>query len=91
MKNVADLYHLTPVQREVLSEPRGARVVQARRKIHGEFDSEALERAWQQLQARHAMLRTCFLMQLEEPVQVVRQQAKLVYERHDCGDEPERA
>lgn len=89
MKNVADVYHLTPVQREVLSDPRSARVVQVRRKIHGEVDSEALERAWQQLLARHTMLRTCFLMQLEEPVQVVRQQVKLAYERHDC--EPERA
>lgn len=91
MKNVADVYHLTPVQREVLSDPRSARVVQARRKLHGELDSEALERAWRELLARHTMLRTCFLTQLEEPVQVVRQQVKLVYERYDCGDEPERA
>lgn len=88
MKNVADVYHLTPVQREVLSDPRSARVVQVRRKIHGELDSEALERAWQQLLARHTMLRTCFLTQLEEPVQVVRQQVKLAYERHEC--EPKR-
>ena len=91
MKNVADVYHLTPVQREVLSDPRGARVVQTRRKIHGELDSEASERAWQQLLARHPMLRTCFLTQLKEPVQVVRQQVKLSYERYDCGDEPQRA
>ena len=91
MKNVADVYHLTPVQRDVLSDSRGARVVQVRRKIYGEFESEAFERAWQQLLARHTMLRTCFLTQLEEPVQVVRQQVKLPYERYDCGDEPERA
>lgn len=91
MKNVADVYHLTPVQREVLSDRRGAPVVQVRRTIRGEFDSEAFERAWQELLARHAMLRTCFLTQLEEPVQVVRQQVKLVYERYDCGNEPVRA
>ena len=91
MKNVADVYHLTPVQREVLSDARRARVVQVRRKIAGELDSEAFERAWQELLARHTMLRTCFLTQLEEPVQVVRQQVKLSYERYDCGDEPERA
>jgi natural product biosynthesis luciferase-like monooxygenase protein len=91
MKNVADLYHLTTVQREVLSEARSARVVQVRRRVEGELDSEAFERAWQELLARHTMLRTCFLMQLEEPVQVVRQQVKLAYERYDCGDEPERA
>ena len=91
MKNVADVYRLTPVQREVLSDPRGERVVQVRRKIHGELDSEAFEGAWQDLLARHTMLRTCFLTQLEEPVQVVRQQVKLPYERYDCGDDPERA
>ena len=86
MKNVADVYHLTPVQREVLSEyPRAAaRVLQVRWQVYGELDSQTFERAWQQLLARHTMLRTCFLMaQLEEPVQVVRQQVKLVYERYD--------
>jgi len=89
MKNVADVYRLTPVQREVLSDARSARVVQVRRRVEGEFDSEAVERGWQELLARHTMLRTCFLMQLDEPVQVVRQQVKLAYERYDCGDEPE--
>ncbi|HKS08832.1 MAG TPA: MupA/Atu3671 family FMN-dependent luciferase-like monooxygenase [Pyrinomonadaceae bacterium] len=90
MKNVADVYHLTRVQRDVLSDPRSARVVQVRRKVHGELDSEAFEQAWRDLLARHTILRTCFLTQLEEPVQVVRQQVKLAYERHDCGAEPER-
>jgi natural product biosynthesis luciferase-like monooxygenase protein len=89
MKNVADVYRLTPVQREVLNDAR-ARVVQVRRRIEGELDSEAFERSWQQLLARHTILRTCFLTQLDEPVQVVRQQVKLVYERYDCGDEPKR-
>lgn len=86
MKNVADVYRLTPVQREVLNDPSSARVVQVRRKIHGELDSEAFEQAWKELLARHTMLRTCFLTQLEEPVQVVRQQVKLAYERYDYGD-----
>lgn len=91
MKNVADVYHLTPVQREALSDAQATRVVQVRRKIHGDLDSEAFERAWQELLARHTILRTCFLTQLEEPVQVVRQQVKLSYERYDCSDKPERA
>ncbi|HSK63623.1 MAG TPA: condensation domain-containing protein, partial [Pyrinomonadaceae bacterium] len=86
MKNVADVYHLTPVQRELLQDPHSARVVQVRRKFSGELDSEAFERAWQQLSAGHAILRTCFLTaELKEPVQVVRQQVKLVYERYDLG------
>ena len=89
MKNVADVYHLTPVQRDVLNDPRSACVVQVCRKIHGELDSEAFEQRWRDLLARHTMLRTCFLTQLEDPVQVVRQQVKLAYERHDYGDKPE--
>lgn len=92
MKNVADVYHLTPVQREALDDPRMARVVQIRWQFYGDLDSEAFERAWQQLQVRHPMLRTCFLtQQLDEPVQVVRQQCKLIYERYDLREvEPRR-
>ena len=45
MKNVADVYHLTPVQRETLGNAHAA---QARWKIHGELDSGAFQRAWLQ-------------------------------------------
>ena len=89
MKNVADVYHLTPVQREVLAQSSAgaACVVQHRWQVEGELDSEAFERAWRELLARHTMLRTCFLtVELKEPVQVVRQQVKLVYERYDLRD-----
>ncbi len=94
MKNVTDVCHLTPVQREMLSETQSvytARVVQNRWQINGALNSEVFERAWQQLLARHTILRTCFLSQeLEEPVQVVREQIKLNYERYDwTGDTPE--
>ena len=92
MKNVADVYHLTPVQREVLRRAASdARVAQSRWKISGELDGEAFERAWLQVLARHAMLRTCFLTQeLKEPVQVVRQQVKLIYQRRNPNtDEPQ--
>ena len=92
MKNVEDLYHLTPVQRERLGETRSAKpaanVVQIGWSIDGELNSEAFERVWQQLLTRHAMLRTCFLSeQLEEPVQVVRQQVKLHYQRYDWSSD----
>ena len=80
MKNVADLYHLTSVQRETLNEARPS-VVQTRWRFSGELDSVAFERAWEHLLARHSMLRTCFLTQLDEPVQVVRQQVKKHYTR----------
>jgi natural product biosynthesis luciferase-like monooxygenase protein len=90
MKNVADIYHLTPVQREMLSDAHSA-IVQIGWKLDGELDSDAFERAGQQVMTRHAALRTGFLAeQLAEPVQVVRQQVKLSYERHDLiGDTPE--
>ena len=80
MKNVADLYHLTSVQRETLNEARPS-VVQTRWRFSGELNSVAFERAWEHLLARHSMLRTCFLTQLDEPVQVVRQQVRLNYQR----------
>ena len=67
MKNVADLYHLTSVQRETLKEARSS-AVQTRWRFSGELNSEAFERAWEHLLARHSMLRTCFLTQLDEPV-----------------------
>src|ERR1051326_9114891 len=86
MKNVADVYHLTPVQRDVLAS-QSARVVQVRWQVRGELDSAGFEQSWQRLLARHAILRTCFLTeQLREPVQVVRQQAKLAYERYDLRE-----
>ena len=91
MKNVADLYHLTSVQRETLNEARTS-VVQTRWRFSGELDSVAFERAWERLLARHSMLRTCFLTQLDEPVQVVRQQIKLHYERAtDASDYADKA
>jgi natural product biosynthesis luciferase-like monooxygenase protein len=94
MKNVEDIYHLTPVQREILSETHSTQspqVVQIGWSLDGGLGSDAFERGWQQLLMRHTTLRTCFLSeQLEEPVQVVRQQVKLPYERYDwTGDAPE--
>jgi len=94
MKNVEDLYHLTPVQREKLAETRSARtanVMHVAWSLDGPLNSEALERAWQQMLTRQPMLRTCFLSeQLEDPVQVVRQQVKLHYQRYDwTSDSPD--
>ncbi len=87
MKNVEDVYHLTPVQREMLSETQFGPTAPAAQicwNLDGELDSDAFQRAWQHLLARHTILRTCFLTaQLKEPVQVVRQQLKLLYERYD--------
>jgi natural product biosynthesis luciferase-like monooxygenase protein len=91
MKNVEDIYTLTPVQSELLGEtlttPYG-RVTQAVWHINGELDADTFERAWQQILARHTALRTGFLSaQLERPVQVVRQQLQLPYERLDLTDD----
>lgn len=91
MKNVEDVYHLTSVQREMLGETQSvhtARAVQIRWDLYGELDSDAFERAWQQLLTRHTILRSCFLSgQLAEPVQIVRQQVRLPCERYDWTDD----
>jgi natural product biosynthesis luciferase-like monooxygenase protein len=91
MKNVEDIYHLTPVQNELLGEAAAApeaRVVQIVWRIGGELDAEVFGRAWEQALTRHTALRTCFLAaQLERPVQVVRQQVRLPFEHHDLSGE----
>jgi natural product biosynthesis luciferase-like monooxygenase protein len=91
MKNVEDAYRLTPVQREMLSDTQStntARVVQIRWNLSGELDGDAFEHAWQQLLTRHTILRTCFLSeQLQEPVQIVRQQVKLQFQRYDWNED----
>lgn len=87
MKNIEDIYHLTPVQRDMLADALSApaaRVVQVGWHFGASLDADAFEQGWRQVLARHPTLRTCFLSErLEQPVQVVRQQVALPYERQD--------
>lgn len=85
MKNVEDIYPLSPMQQgmlfETLSAPSsGIYVEQLSCPISGSLDVAAFARAWQLVIERHPVLRTAFVWEkLEHPLQVVRQQIKLPY------------
>ena len=89
MKNVEDVYPLSPMQQGLLFhslyEPgSGAYVEQVGWTLGGAFDEPAFERAWRQVIARHAPLRTCFFWEgLKQPLQVVRREVEPAWERHD--------
>ena len=96
MKNVEDIYPLSPLQdgllTHVLSAP-SSRVgfEQTTFVLRGEVEPRLLERSWQRLVDRHPMLRTCFVETAAgRRVQVVRRQVELPMEQHDWrGLEPE--
>lgn len=89
MKNVDDVYALTPMQEVMLlhSAPTGGDDVlfhQFRYEWRGEVDAEAFEGAWQEVARHHPALRTAFAWKgLEAPVQVVRTEVQVPVERLD--------
>ena len=89
MKNVQDIYPLSPLQKgllfHALFDPRaGTYVERVSWSIHGELDVELFRRAWESVVHNHAILRTGFLVEgLDEPLQVVRRQVKLPWEQLD--------
>lgn len=93
MKNVEDVYKLSPLQRELLArapsslEPRVEHLCWS---FRGELDEGALEGALKELVRRHTALRTAFFTQgLAEPMQVVRAQVDPTLERQDLTTLPE--
>ncbi len=89
MKNVADLYPLTPLQAGMLfhtlaAPGSGVYVQQFTCELVGDLDVDAFRSAWDGLVARHALLRTAFLWEgLDAPVQVVRHSADLPWQALD--------
>lgn len=89
MKNVEDVYPLSPMQQGMLfhslyAPGDGAYVEQVIWTLDGAFDEAAFDQAWRQVIARHAALRTCFFWEgLKQPLQVVRQKVELLWERYD--------
>jgi len=89
MKNVADVYPLSPMQELMLVHHLvnpGSSVLLDRvcYSLHGDLDTGALRRAWQEVAERHAILRTAFMFDgLKKPVQVVREKVTLPWEEHD--------
>lgn len=96
MRNVEDIYPLSPMQQLMLMQSlsdaqSGLLFEQLLCTLQGPLQPELLQRAWQLLIERHAMLRTAFLWEgLEQPLQVVRQQIKLPWTLHDWrGQSPD--
>jgi alpha-ketoglutarate-dependent taurine dioxygenase len=89
IKNVADLYPLSPMQQgmlfHTLYEPdSGAYVMHVIGTLPAHLDVPAFKRAWERLLTRHSVLRTSFVWQgLNEPLQVVREKVELRWEELD--------
>lgn len=89
MKNVEDLYPLSPAQHGLLFhgvyEPSsGTYFEQVASTLTGELDRDALVRTWQRVVDRHAILRTAFLWEgLDRPLQVVRQRVEAPWREED--------
>ncbi len=89
MKNIEDLYPLSPLQKSllvhVLAMP-GSRAgfEQKHTTLQGALDVAAFERTWQRVVDRHPILRTGFLVDgMDEPLQAVWKQVKLHFEQSD--------
>lgn len=95
MKNVEDIYPLSPLQSGMLLQTLGAPesgvgFQQLNCTIRGRLDVALFERVWQRVVDRHPILRTAFLWSgLDEPLQVVRLKAKLPLELGDWRGLPE--
>jgi len=86
MKNVADLYPLSPMQEmmllHALSRPNNDVLFnQFCYEISGDLNVAALRGAWQRIVSRHTIFRTAFVWQgIKQPVQIIRQQVELPFE-----------
>ncbi|MGC1217487.1 MAG: amino acid adenylation domain-containing protein [Phormidesmis sp.] len=104
MKNVADIYPLSPVQLGMLfhtlaetedaaakstKSTAGTYINQYTCKLVGELDVANFQQAWQLTIAQHPVLRTAFLWEgLDQPLQVVRQNVKLPWQQLDWREIP---
>lgn len=89
---VENIYPASPVQRGMIFHNRidpakAIYVASMAWRLAGPFHQAAFEAAWDQLVARHDILRTAFLGDdLERPLQVVIRDARLAITYHDFGD-----
>ncbi len=96
MKNVEDLYPLTPMQQAMLLRARGAGSSDALfqqfdYEWHGPLDEELFEASWRGVIARHPGLRTAFHFEgVNEPLQIVREQVPFAVHFLDWRSAPAR-
>src|SRR5579872_6831731 len=89
IKNVEDVYPLSPMQEGMLfhslyTPQSEAYFEQMTCLLYGDLDVRAFKLAWQQVVARHPILRTLFLWErLDALLQVVRQQVELPWSEQD--------
>ena len=89
MKNVEDIYPLSPMQQGLLFHSlyetgSGLYVEQLSFTLREGLNAGAFEQAWREVIARHTILRTAFVWEgLDEPLQVVRQTVDVSVARHD--------
>ena len=101
LPELADLYPLTPLQQGIWFHELAAREsgIYFRRivsRLDGEMDIDLLKRAWEEVVARHGILRTSFVWEgLDQPLQIVHPTVVLPWEQQDwrgrpTKEEPER-
>ncbi|MEU6578109.1 amino acid adenylation domain-containing protein [Streptomyces sp. NPDC046805] len=90
--DIEDIYGLTPLQKGLLFDAMYRPLsdigfVQEIFEISGPLDADALERSWQDVVARHPVLRSGFSWYgLQEPVQLVHRSVSVPFARLDLGD-----
>ncbi|HYG65818.1 MAG TPA: amino acid adenylation domain-containing protein, partial [Thermoanaerobaculia bacterium] len=94
MKNVEDIYTLTPLQsgmlfHSLMAPESGIYVNQVTGTLPADLDARLFQQAWERLVQRHGVLRTAFLWDgLEEPLQVVRKKVALPWQELDWSGLP---
>ena len=89
IKNVEDIYPLSPTQQGMLfhtlyAQETGIYCEQFGITFHAAIDIPAFQSAWRLIVARHPILRSAFLWEgQDEPLQIVRQQVQLIWDEHD--------
>jgi hypothetical protein len=89
MKNVEDIYPLTPLQsgmlfHSLMAPESGVYVNQVTCTLPADLDPRRFRQAWERLVERHGVLRTSFLWDgLDEPLQAVRKKVTLPWQELD--------
>ncbi|MCZ6672681.1 MAG: condensation domain-containing protein, partial [Verrucomicrobia bacterium] len=89
MKNIEDIYPISPMQELMLLHSLSgggsdALMDQAHYTLRGKIDVAAFKQSWQKIVGRHPALRTAFFWEdLKQPMQVVRQDVELPFEEFD--------
>ncbi|RAJ77623.1 non-ribosomal peptide synthase protein (TIGR01720 family)/amino acid adenylation domain-containing protein [Chitinophaga dinghuensis] len=90
--NVEDVYVLSPMQEGLyyhwLKSPDSAAYFeQVSYEVRGMLDEALLKKSYQQLEARHSILRTCFTQEYGRPLQIVQHHTGDNFFFRDIGDE----